>query len=72
MITLSPAYGRDYNSKAALIADFEADRDFIIEDFQHPYCGKPVNRAQLVETGERQAKIRYARLLKIAVVEVSP
>jgi hypothetical protein len=70
MLTLTPAYGRDYKSKKALVADFEADRDFIIADFGHPYEGKPVNRSQLVETGERQAKIRYAQLRKVAVLEV--
>lgn len=27
-MTLTPAYGRDYNSKAAVIADFKAGKDF--------------------------------------------
>ena len=30
--TLTPAYGRDYKTKSALLADFEANRDFILHD----------------------------------------
>lgn len=33
-MTLTPAYGRDYNSAKAAIADFEAGKDFIANDFQ--------------------------------------
>lgn len=71
MLTLSPAYGRDYKSKKAIVADLQADRDFIIENFGHPYSGKPINRSQLLESGEREVKVRYAQKRKLAVVEVS-
>jgi len=55
-VTVSPAYGRDYKSKAAVVVDFNNELDFIIEDFGDSYCGKPVNRAQLVELGYRREK----------------
>lgn len=46
-ITVCPAYGRDYKSKKAVVADFEAEKDFIIQDVFSPYAGKPINRQQL-------------------------
>lgn len=43
---LTPAYGRDYPSKAKLLADFESEKDFIIADFSSPYDGMPANKQQ--------------------------
>lgn len=47
MLILSPAYGRDYKSKKAVLADWDANKDFIIENWNHPYCGKPANKEQI-------------------------
>jgi hypothetical protein len=47
-MVLSPAYGRDYANKAAVRADWEANKDFIVASYS-VWTGKPVNRAQLVE-----------------------
>lgn len=33
-MTLTPAYGRDYKSKAETIAAFESGKDFIATDWQ--------------------------------------
>ena len=44
MITLTPAYGRDYKSKAAVLEDWNAAKDFIINDFQSPWDGRPMNK----------------------------
>lgn len=46
-MTVSPAYGRDYKSLKAMRADWDADRDFIIQDVHSQWDGKPVNRAQV-------------------------
>ena len=35
--TLTPAYGRDYKSRAALLADWEAGKDFQMQP-QGCYC----------------------------------
>jgi hypothetical protein len=70
-MTLVPAYGRDYKSRAAALADFEAGRDFRIASVG-PDIGRYVNRSQLVEAGIREVSIRYARLARIAMVEVRP
>lgn len=68
-MTLTPAYGRDYKSKAAVVADFKAGKDFIIADFMHPDSGRYVNRADL-QGSARQVNIRYNRLRSVAVVNV--
>lgn len=70
-MTLVPAYGRDYTSKRAVLADWNANRDFVICDLFSPYDGKPVNRVDLERTtGPQQVQIRYKRLERIAVVQV--
>ena len=67
MITLTPAYGRDYKSKRAALEAFEEGYDFIINDITHQYDGKPATKSQLVANGERQVKIRYNKLLRVFV-----
>jgi hypothetical protein len=69
-MTLTPAYGRDYKSKKAVLEDFNSDKDFIINDFTSRWDGKPVNKAQLLEEGVHQVNIRYQRLTKVCVVDV--
>ena len=68
MMTLVPAYGRDYKSAKAVREDLAAGKDFIICEIGHPYDGKPANRADLKGTGS--VKIRYARLTKVIVERV--
>jgi len=47
-MTLTPAYGRDYKSKKAVLADWEAGKDFIIADIMSKWDGKPANKSDLV------------------------
>ena len=65
MITLIPAYGRDYTSKAKVLADWNNGKDFIIASFGHPYDGKPANKQDM---GGEQVSIRYKGLKNIAVI----
>jgi hypothetical protein len=68
-LTLIPAYGRDYSSKAAVLKAWAANQDFIIQSFHHPYDGKPINRQQ-VNPGDYQGVcIRYGKLRKQVSVE---
>ncbi len=69
-MTLTPAYGRDYKSKAAVLKDFNADRDFIIADAFSKWDGKPVNKSQLVAEGTKSVNLRYKGLRSIAVVQL--
>lgn len=63
-MTLTPAYGRDYKSKAAVAADFDADKDFLLD-------GKPINKSQIVPMGLKTVNIRYLRLRFMTTVAVT-
>ena len=69
-VTMIPAYGRDYHSAKAVRKDFEANKDFIIEDISSPYDGRPVNRQDLRATGA-SARIRYNKLRKIVMLDLT-
>jgi len=69
--TILPAYGRDYKSKAAAIADFNAGKDFIIADFSSRWDGKPVNKEDLMGTGQRSVNIRFNNKRNVAVVPIA-
>lgn len=47
-MTLTPAYGRDYKSIKDAKADFDANKDWIIDDYFSKWDGKPVNKEQLI------------------------
>jgi hypothetical protein len=66
MLTLIPAYGRDYKSKAAVLADLAANKDFTIATYG-PDDGRYVNAEQI--QGQR-VTVRYSGLRKVAVVTV--
>jgi len=66
MITLIPAYGRDYTNAKTVVADYKAEKDFVLADITSPYDGKLVNRQQL--NGE-EVKIRYSNLRKFTLVK---
>jgi hypothetical protein len=70
-MNLLPAYGRDYTSKAAIQADFDAGKDFILSDFFSPWDGKPCNKESLQQAGITQVNIRYKAKTKVAVLEVN-
>ena len=40
MVTLTPAYGRDYKTSEAVIADFESGKDFILRDISSIWDGR--------------------------------
>lgn len=67
-MTLVPAYGRDYKSAKEVKADFEADKDFLIQDFFSPWDGKHCNKSDL-DNGET-VKIRYKNLTQVVVIKV--
>lgn len=72
-MTLTPAYGRDYKSKKAVQADWDANKDFVIADIFHPGSGMYVNRQNLQEDPrftEKTVLIRYNRLTQIQPFKV--
>lgn len=62
---LSPAYGRDYKTKADVTAAFEAGKDFN-GDYQLGFS--LVNKSD-IPTGS-SVNLRYGGLRKVAVVKV--
>ncbi|MCK9369213.1 hypothetical protein M0R04_04680 [Candidatus Dojkabacteria bacterium] len=64
MITLTPAYGRDYKSKKAALLDIESNQDFILNDYSNPYNGKPCSPSDL--SGQR-VMVRYKNLTQVFV-----
>lgn len=65
-MTLTPIYGRDYKSKAAVLADFDANKDFIIQgaDVPRQWDGKLCNKSSLLREGVHEVSIRFSNLRK--------
>ena len=59
-IGLVPAYGRDYRSKAAVLKDLKAGKDFQIADMSCPWDGKYTSIRDLGDYAT--VSIRYKRL----------
>ena len=65
MITLTPAYGRDYTSAKKVREDWNAGKDFIIADIFNRYDGKPANKQDM---GKEKVMLRYNKLTKVVVI----
>lgn len=65
--TISGAYGRDYKSGKAAKADFEANKDFKIEDFG-PDMGRMINKEQFPKGAT--VNIRFNSMRGVTVVKV--
>jgi hypothetical protein len=65
-ITLTPAYGRDYKSRAEALAAYAAGMDFLLH-------GKPINRDYVeMVVPHAEVRLRYDRLRRVAIVPVRP
>lgn len=62
---LTPAHGRDYNSKKELLADLNADKDFYTNSFTG---GTYINSSQLKKEVS-DVQIRYGGNRKVTVVK---
>lgn len=60
--TLTPAYGRDYKSKKEVEADWNAEKDFLLQP-ENAYVNK-----QQFSSGVKVC-IRYSRITKVTVVK---
>ncbi len=67
MITLTPAYGRDYKSKAEVLAGVKANKDFVLNDassqWNGQYCSPSDFKGQNII-------FRYAKLRKTMTVKI--
>jgi hypothetical protein len=64
-LTLTPAYGRDYNTVKSVKADWQAGKDFIINQIGHPYDGKPMSKNDVTY---EKIMIRFCRNTKICSI----
>lgn len=64
--TLTPAYGRGYKSKKAVLADWNAGKDFIYNSFGSRWDGKPVNKGDI---DVPRVGFRYYHLRKTFMVD---
>lgn len=69
-LIVSPAYGRDYKNQESVLADWNMGKDFIVETFNDPYCGKLCNKQDIERTNYDRVQIRYAKMTKFVMVEV--
>ncbi len=70
-ITIGPAYGRDYTSKAKALADWDANKDFIIHDL---FTGGYVNKAQvpdLLRNGITKVLLRYNKMHMVVLLKLN-
>ena len=65
-LTVIPAYGLDYKSKAEVQADWDANKDFQIQDISCPWNGSYINKDQM-QKGDKFS-IRYHKLTKVVIL----
>jgi len=68
---LTPAYGRDYKSRPAVLSDLAAGKDFILNDISSKWDGKPCNLADLLAAGVKRVTIRYKALRSVTPVTLA-
>lgn len=63
-VSVIPAYGRDYKSKKAVLEDWNANKDFLIQDMEYSgYISKSDKPAHFI------LNIRYNKLQHICVIK---
>lgn len=67
-LTVVPAYGRDYKSKAEVLSDWNAGKDFQICDMSSPHDGSYINKEDASKEGIT-VNVRYARLTKVLPIK---
>jgi len=67
-LTLTPAYGRDYTSKAAVLKDWQAGKDFQIANAFHKDDGRYINKQDADRDGI-SASIRYKGQTRIVIIK---
>ncbi len=63
-VSAVPAYGRDYKSKAEVMADWKAGKDFLIQDMQ---LSGYVNKAD--KPTDMVLNVRYKKLTMVCVIK---
>ena len=70
-VILIPNHGWDYLSAERVLEHLKEGRDFIVSDCSSPWDGKPCNLPDLKRAGVMHARIRYDRLRKFTLINIS-
>lgn len=63
-VSVVPAYGRDYTNQKQVLADWNAGKDFLIQDFElSGYINKDDKPASMI------LNVRYNKLQKVMVIK---
>ena len=69
-ITIGPAFGRDYTSKAKALADWDANKDFVIHDlFTSGYVSKS-QTPDLLRNGITAIQLRYNNMRAVVILKL--
>ncbi len=66
ILHIAPAYGRDYKKLGDAQADWDAGKDFVIQDMHHPFDGKPTNKEQ---NAGAMVMLRYGNQRKVGRIK---
>lgn len=70
-LTIVPAYGRDYTSQKAVREDWNANKDFIIQDISSPDNGRYINKSDAEQFSPGiTVNIRYKKMTQVMPVKV--
>tara|TARA_Y100000296_G_C5058828_1_gene198700 strand:+ start:56 stop:277 length:222 start_codon:yes stop_codon:yes gene_type:complete len=67
MITLIPAYGRDYRSARAVKKALQSQIDFRVQDVSSKWDGMVGNLLNIKTEGYEEVKVRYSKLRKVTI-----
>jgi len=65
-MTIIPAYGRDYKSKAAVLADWHLGLDFKIAQ-----TGQYINKSDAVNYKVPAVMVRYHKMTKLMEIKIT-
>ena len=68
MVTLTPAYGRDYKTAKAAEVAFTSGKDWVVADIMHPFAGRYCSLRDFVKSGET-VKLRFNKNRSFKVIE---
>lgn len=69
-LTVSGAYGRDYSSKAAIVRDWDAGKDFVVRGLGARQ-GSYINIEDAKQSGVTSISVRYQKDRKVCVIKIS-
>jgi hypothetical protein len=70
-ITISPAYGRDYTSKAKALADWDANKDFVIQDIRLSGYVSKSQVPDLIRDGISKIMLRYNNMHMVVLLKLN-